>query len=236
MKPVAHSANPDFAVGSPWEIARIKLPQANRVVELYTKTGALPQYNSLFVLIPDWGIGLTVLAGGPGSWEVLTELIGRIYLPAVEDAARAEADRLYSGTYVSSDPNLNSSITLTTDPSLPGLGISNFISNGTAVLQSYTALNGVNISVSDLSYRLYPTNLITQGTNGDKKVAWRSSIEYAGGPDPPAQVFDFRCFNWGSVDGIIYGGRSTDDFVMTVGGGGAKSIEPRFLRVVLDKV
>ena len=235
MKPVTHTSNPLQAVGAPWEIMSIRLPTTNRLVDVYAKSGSLSPYTSLVALMPDWGIGFVVMVAGQATWDVLVELIAEIFLQAVEDAAREEADQIYSGTYVSTDPNLNSSLTITTDPLRPGLGISNFISNGTDLLQSYVDLLGANIPITDLSLRLYPTNLITQETNGDKKVAWRALIEYTGGPAPPPRVFDIGCSSWGGADGLMYGSIAFDDFVFTIGEGSAKSIEPRFFRVVLNK-
>jgi len=236
MKPVAHTSNLNTAVGAPWEIVRMKLPGTNRLIDVYTKTGAISTYTSVLALIPDWGVGFVAMASGPGSWTIPAELVGQILLPAVEEAAREDAEKVYSGTYASTDPQINSQLTLTTDPSKPGLGVTNYVSNGTDILQGYIELlAGGGISKSELSMRLYPTNLDTQEANGDKKSAWRAVLEYTGGPITPPQVFDFSCATWVSVDTTMYGSVAFDDFVITVGAAGAISVEPRFFRIILER-
>lgn len=88
------------------------------------------------ILIPDYEIGITALLAGewPGNanWH-MADIIGPKIIPKLEEVAREQADSLYGGKYTFTNENvtLNSTITFTTDPDRPGLGIENWISNGT---------------------------------------------------------------------------------------------------------
>jgi hypothetical protein len=101
MKPRGFVANPFTAVGAPWEIIRLQSSPNNRMVDLHTKSGDLPGYSSQFVLIPDWGIGFSILSAeaNPTTYNVLlADLITDTLLPSIETAVREEADLLYAGT------------------------------------------------------------------------------------------------------------------------------------------
>ena len=87
-------------------------------------------YTFILALLPDCGVSFVTLAAGQGSHAALDGLIADIVLPEFETTARKEANSVYAGTYTASN-GLNSSITLTTDPSKPGFGVSSWISNGT---------------------------------------------------------------------------------------------------------
>ena len=91
------------------------------------------------------------------------------------------------------DLGLNSSITLSTDPTKPGLGIEKWISNGTDFLGTLGSLLGSDI----LAARLYPTELHSDrkerggewifgnnSTDSVEQVAIRAVYE-----DPQVQVY-----------------------------------------------
>lgn len=70
---------------------------------MYTKAGDLPGYASFLVLIPDWSIGFSVLAAGsnPNAMIILlSDAVADIVLPAVEAAAREQAETSYAGVYM----------------------------------------------------------------------------------------------------------------------------------------
>ena len=145
----------------------------------------------------------------------------------MEATAREEADAAFSGNYASSDPNLNSSLTITTDPTLPGLGVTSWISNNTDILAS---------PLAGPSIRLYPTGLKTVLANGDTEIGYRAVFE-----NPSAGsiggVFSSGCQTWAVVDQEYWGAVGMDEFLITVGCDGvAKSVEPRVARVVLERV
>ena len=74
-------------------------------------------------------------------------------MPALETVSRNQAHARYAGLYEASEknaPHLNSSLRLTTEQGLPGLGIDRWISNATDMMATLGATYGM---------RLYPTNL-----------------------------------------------------------------------------
>jgi len=229
MKPRSLLSDPNTAVGAPWEIYRLELSPNNRLADLYTKSGDLPGYSSMFVLAPDWDMGFTVLTAGTAATansRILAGLISDTMFQAVEDAAREEADANYSGSYAAADKSLNSSITINTDSTKPGLGVTSWISNGTDMLAS---------SVAGPSVRLYPSGLVTELEGGEMQVGFRAVFEklkagVIGG------IFGTACVTWFGVDSLYWGNVATDEFLVTVGADGkAKSVTPRSLRVDLVK-
>lgn len=212
------------------EILRLQLSQPPRIVDLYTKDGDYGDYHAILVVIPDWDIGFTVLeAGGDGTTRsMMADMITEIYLPAMEIAARTESTQNFVGTY--SDPALNSSVIVTSDPSLPGLGVSSWISKGKDV---FLDLN-TNIR---LSIRLYPTGLEKSGLNGTTVLGYRAVFENGeANYSAPTGPSDGGCTTWFNVDSMSYGSLGFDDFVFTVDANGrAQSISPRFLRVTLPR-
>jgi CubicO group peptidase (beta-lactamase class C family) len=132
MKPRGFVSNHFTAVGAPWEIVRLQTSPNNRIVDFYTKSGDLPGYSSQFVLIPDYNCGFSILSAGANPTTnnvLLADLIADTLLPSIETVAREEADLLYAGTYTSPDKSLNSSITISTNTTKPGLGVTSWISN-----------------------------------------------------------------------------------------------------------
>ena len=231
MKPLTHTADLHFSIGAPWEILRIQLPSTSRVIDLYTKDGGIGVYSSEIVLVPEWDIGFSILEAGTSSaLSVIFRMIAEIMGPALEAAARKETDTAYSGHYVSSDPKLNSSITITTDDSLSGLGVTSWISNGTDMLNTVALFLVPNPSI-----RLYSTGLKKKLSDGNSLVSWRAVVDDM--DQSNATSFFPTCLNWGSVDGLMYGTIAVDDFVFTLGRDGmATSIEPRVLRSALNRV
>jgi hypothetical protein len=232
LKPRGFVSDILSAVGAPWEIQRLQ-NAPHRVVDLYTKSGDLPGYASLLVLIPDWDVGFTILSAGTyptsspdANIAVLADIIASTVFPAIEVAAREEADAALSGNYASSNPNLNASLTIATNPNMPGLGVTSWISNGTDMLVSPFA---------GQSIRLYPTGLKTVLANGDVELGYRAVFE-----NPTAEtiggVFSSSCQTWMSVDAEYWGAVAMDEFVVMVGYGVAKSVTLRVARVVLERV
>ena len=115
-------------VGRLWEIVRSDNATSDKhVVDLYTQAGNLYDYSSIIVLIPDYGIIMTLLTAGPDSGSfrtqaIITELIWNLR-PAIEAAGKAEAQLTYPGTYQAEQVNnITASITLLIDDG-PGLHV-----------------------------------------------------------------------------------------------------------------
>ncbi|KAL2072807.1 hypothetical protein VTL71DRAFT_12150 [Oculimacula yallundae] len=232
MKPRAFTSTPDYAMGAPWEIRRIYAAPNNRPIEVYTKTGNVPGYDSLLVLVPSLDVGFTVMTAGvntPSNVVMLSNLLTDTLVQASVVASREEAAATYAGTYTSSDSTLNSSIVLSMNDTKPGLGVSSWISNSTNMLIRSTFAPGPSV-------RLYPTGLKNKVEGcGDTDVGFRAvyenlATEDVGGP------FTTACMTWAVVDAVYWGTVASDEFVIRVGEDGkAKSVSPRALRVELQR-
>ncbi|KAI0849509.1 beta-lactamase/transpeptidase-like protein [Daldinia vernicosa] len=239
LKPTALTSDIHEGISSPWGIRRIPLNDGSRVVDAYSKAGSINVYMSLLVLLPDYDVGITaLLAGGwPGNsnWDI-ADAIGAILLPALEETAREQADASYAGTYTADD-GLNSSLVLSTDPSRPGLGIEQWISNGTDMVPiaiRYT----LNYNVTGPAIRLYPTGIETQpqGEQGTRKIAFKAVIENLDIKDHSGDMFSTNCGTWVGQTTAVYADMPLDQFVFTVSRDGkAVGVLPLALRTMLNK-
>ncbi|KAK0631248.1 beta-lactamase/transpeptidase-like protein [Immersiella caudata] len=239
LKPEAYSSEPIAAVSSPWGVRRIILPMENgkRTVDAYNKAGRIGYYASLLNLLPDYGIGFTIVVAGaniPGNanWN-LADIIGARLLPALEEAAREQAENTYSGEYY--NEAIQSYLRLTTQPDRPGLGIENWVSNGTD-MQLISVVLAAGYEGVKPSIRLYPTGVETKLPGGGKKVAYKAVFEDLNAPERRDSMFSTDCGSWVSFTGVTYGTHALDQFVFEVDGEGkVKSIENLALRAVLGK-
>jgi len=246
MKPVTHTSQSTFSVGAPWEIHRVESPRG--AIDLYTKSGSIGVYNSLFVLVPDFDVGWVILSAADSSGtsgrglNIIADSMARIFIPAFEAAAKAEAAAALAGTYkATASSSLNSSITIASDD-FPGLGVQSWISNGTDVINAYLAFNGIPDALYRLSIRLYPTNLKQTAYSKQQQQAFRAVFNVLPKNVPSrnssssAGVFSSTCYSWAGVDSITYGNVALDDFLFRFDGyGRAVSVEPRIARVILEK-
>ncbi|KAI9717156.1 MAG: hypothetical protein M1812_004904 [Candelaria pacifica] len=242
MKPHSHTSSLTLSIGAPWEIVRTKV--GNNLVDLYTKIGDIGFYSSALVLIPDYDVGFSVLvAGGQPTplRAVLTDMIAQALLPALDSAARSEADTTYSGRYVSAIPSLNSSITLSTDSGKAGLVVSNWVSNGTDIINSLndlviTSKGPTSGGTRRLNVRLLPNNLQSpQSSNGTQEIGFRATFEDTSAPDATG-IFSRNCGTWAAIDSLIFKGVAIDDFSITLGSDGkAVNVFPKIFGVRLLK-
>ncbi|KAI0380509.1 beta-lactamase/transpeptidase-like protein [Hypomontagnella monticulosa] len=240
LKPTALTADIHEGVSSPWGIRRIPLSDGSRVVDAYSKAGSINVYMSLLVLLPDYDVGISVLlAGGwPGNanWDI-ADAIGATLLPALEGAAREEASAAYAGTYASNDTGLNSSLVLSTDPARPGLGVEQWISNGTDMIPVAVRYT-LNYNVTAPAIRLYPAGLQSNAseTDGTRKIAFKAVIENLDLEDHSGDMFSTNCGTWVSQTTAVYADMPLDQFVFTVDKDGkAIGVEPLALRATLQK-
>ncbi|RBQ72515.1 hypothetical protein FVER14953_01795 [Fusarium verticillioides] len=208
MKPVSFTADPQVAVGAPWEIARI--PSTNRTSWMYTKGGQLGMYSSLMALLPDWGVGITVLAAGTDAPGVVGMIPGAIVsklVPALEQAAKRQARRSYSGRY----GNERNGMTVAVQDRLPGLGVTSWHLDGRDMFDSIRLMVSESSTGSgNVSMRLYPTGLQTQTDGKARLESWRAVYEIIDASSPSSSY----CASWFSVDSVTYGGVSIDEFVI----------------------
>ncbi|KAK3498710.1 beta-lactamase/transpeptidase-like protein [Neurospora crassa] len=258
LKPAALTSEPNAGVGYPWGIRRIVLSSVTngkRVVDAYNKAGRIGYYNSLLNLLPDYGVGFSVLLASPNlpanANFNLADVLGEQLLPALEEAAREQAQDTYGGSYSNSSSNSNgvgnSSLKITTQPDRPGLGIENWVSNGTDMQYMATVLASGYAPVIP-SIRLYPTGLETvipgemdrkngRAATQGKRMAYKAVFEDLNVPSrTPPSMFSTDCGSWVSLTGVTYGSMPLDQFFFEVDGSGkVVSIENAALRMVMRK-
>ncbi|KAI0403229.1 putative penicillin-binding protein [Xylaria palmicola] len=245
MKPTSHTSSPFFSVGSPWEIWRTRSQiTSGRLVDLYTKSGSVGQYDSQLILLPDYGVSLSILAAGSSTGSVITiatEMVLQSLVPMLESVTIDEACRKLCGTYASSQPNVNSSVTIAADAA--GLYLDRWVNRGVdlkAVAQAYALQTG---SPPIRYARLQVTNLeessaVGRDARGVRRVAYRvifdtTSDDMAG----PPRILDPQAHQWSATDAIMYGEIGVDDFVVHVDAEGtAVMIEPRVVRDTLQRL
>lgn len=244
MKPSSHTSGLSLSVGSPWEILRTKSQISHgRTIDLYTKSGSLGQYNSLLVISQDYGVALSIMTAGPSSAaviEVVSEMVLQTLIPALEDQTLYEVCRSLCGAYESSNPGINSSLTVSMDTN--GLQIERWINRGVdflAVIQAYASQTGspfihMILQATNLEY---PGNVQGQDVPS-RRVAYRA-IFGKDTSDSTGQhrIMDQSAGQWSSVDTPMYGEIAYDDFVVHFDHSGiAFAIEPRVMRDTLYKV
>ncbi|KAM0077565.1 hypothetical protein ACKRZS_009901 [Fusarium odoratissimum] len=215
MKPLSFTADPQVAVGAPWEIARVT-STTNRASWMYTKGGQLGMYSSLMALLPDWGVGLTVLAAGTGASGVVGMIPGTMVsklVPALEQAAKRQARQSYSGRY----GDERNGMTVAVQDSLPGLGVTSWFFDGRDMFDSIRLMvSGSSTGSGNVSMRLYPTGLQTQTDGKARLESWRAVYEIIDAASPPSPY----CASWFGVDSVTYGGVSIDEFVIDLSADG----------------
>lgn len=249
MKPASSTSSSGLLMGGPWEILRSStITKDKRLIELYCKAGNLNTYNNMLCLIPDYGLVITILSGGPQSNAdlvdtALTKVVQGL-LPAIEDAGKAEARPKFAGIYADAATNSSVTLSLADSDDAPGIAVSRWLVRGVDVIENYASFAALSSSPKDrpVSVRLYPTNLRAPSCG---KVAWRAVFD-VGTPEEiatkEANSFwpDAGCHTWGSMDRLTYGFRSMDEFVFELGvegdgEGEATGVELRAFRVVLKR-
>ena len=240
LKPQSFTTDPTVAVGAPWEILRA--PGLNRTSYMYTKSGNLGSYAAEVAYLLDYDVGFTVLAAGLKSSvnvRIISDILAAVFVPALEVAAKEEAQCMYAGTYTSSGA-VNSSMTVEVD-SGPGLAITSWVQNGTDAFPLIGTILGAKPAQLEqlaqaggkVSARLYPTGLKSRdGT----LMGWRAVYELLPRPADPG-AFGVNCYSWAMVEPVIYGAVGVDEFLFSLcpGGQGAVSVEPRVLRTKLER-
>ncbi|TGJ82143.1 hypothetical protein E0Z10_g6596 [Xylaria hypoxylon] len=228
MKPMTSTSSPGLMLGGPWEILRSDtVTKDGRLIEYYTKSGNLGSYNNLICLIPDYDLVITILSGGGESSAdivdfTLTNVVTAL-LPAIEDASKTQGESNFGGTY--SDSAANSSITLSLDDG-PGFSVSDWTVRGVDIIKNYGAFGALSSSPTDLPVRvrLYPTNL-----SSGCQTAWRAyfdvgTVEQLAEGDAGRFWPKGTCHSWASMDRLVYGFKSIDEFIFSTSKGKASSL------------
>lgn len=241
MKPSTHTASLRFSVGAPWEIYRTQSGiTTGRVIDLYTKSGSVGQYNSLIALIPDYGVVLTVLTAGPdnGAIETVPDVVLQAVLPVLEEMSKTDECLRLCGTFEeTSQSSSKSSVIIIARDQEPGLVITKWTSNGVDVLAAASDYALSTGSGAVIAVRLYSTNLSSPSdVEGNLTVAsYRAVFETEDASTRP-MIFNARYGTWASVDQLMYGGVAVDDFNFLLDGDGiATAVEPHVLRATYSK-
>ncbi|KAK3695993.1 hypothetical protein LTR37_018211 [Vermiconidia calcicola] len=225
MKPTSFVEDFAQGVGRPWEIYRIKVNGAS--VDVYTKGGDWGVYHTLFALIPTFNVGFTVFTAPDfGVTESIREAVPAFLtdsiLPVLDEIAEDQATAKFAGHYASSEAN--SSMTVSTTSSRPGLMVTQWINNGVDLLGL------LEMVFPNMSYRIVPNQLYS----GDK-IGFTSFYQAAVPPDDEG-IWLFTCPGWFGVDGLTFGNIPLGQMVFDVGEGGkAGSVELRGMRVTLER-
>ncbi|KAH9864528.1 hypothetical protein J1614_010463 [Plenodomus biglobosus] len=248
LNPTTFTADYAAAVGAPWGVRRIQLAkdtQPHRTLSVFTKAGKFRDYTSFLTLLRDFQLGFTImLAGKPALNNFLVaDLLGASLIPAYDAVARAEADKLYSGIYVDRETadmgiGTGSWLTISTDPNKPGLGISNWISKGTNMVEMAIKLqSGSDQTPFRPETRLYYTQLESKTVDGGKNQAWKAVFEDTGGLAGRQQPFSTDCGSWVGITGVTYGSMPLDEFVFNFDSAGkVVSVTNLALRSTLYKL
>ncbi|KAJ5580248.1 uncharacterized protein N7459_006233 [Penicillium hispanicum] len=208
LKPHAWTdAGASSAYGLAWEFLRTtRATSDGRPLDVISKAGALHGYHSFATLIPEYGLGLTVMvAGNPGTMQTLRETVVQTMVPFVEDIARDRAVNRYAGVYRSGHGDNGTRETylrLGVDPDGPGLYIAEWVSNNADFLTLYGSLEGMPEQAGSWSARLIPAS-VEPGMNWEM---WRVVCVGMGADDTI-----FGDLHLTDVDDLEYGGRGLGD-------------------------
>jgi hypothetical protein len=230
LNPVTFSADFAAAVGAPWGVRRIQLDPFNqpyRSISVYTKAGTFRKYTAFLTLLKEYNMGFSIMMAGESLLNnfMIADMLGASVIPAYDEAARDEADKIYSGVYV--------------DTKKPGLGILSWTSYGTDMIETALQLQtGSNATAARAEARLYYTQLETQAKDGEKRQSWKAVFEDTGLPSAPGpMLFSTGCGAWVGLTGVTYGSLPLDEFVFDFDStGNVISVTNLALRTTLYKI
>jgi hypothetical protein len=242
MRPLTQTGYLSTAVGAPWEIRYLTLPN-QRITQLYPKQGDIGTYHAAIVLSPEHDLGWVVLAAGTPSSnaatvrETLMNSFSDVFLPMAERQAEDEANSNFSGNYVDKATN-SSAVIAASGPDSPGLLVTSLISRGVQVLgpeSPFKQIYGVGESA-----RLYPSNLRATSSSKDELGTYDSRLGFRAtyfNATQPGEVQDPCLAAWTALGAPLYGQVALDDWVFEMGEGGqAEILDVRLLRLRMERV
>jgi hypothetical protein len=238
LKPATHTANPANSIGYPFVIySGGNYPKTSPMVDVYTilsNEGYQESlYSSYMGLVPDWGIGFVILSADtkkPADLNAHADYM-QDALNGVVTSAVTQAAGNYCGAYASAGGS-NSSLSINyTERVGWGIYIEDFTSNGQDYRETLSKLLGVS-NETDLSIRLYPTQLSEKHKAGSKqsfRAVFQDKTELADNGTP-------TCISWMNVDRYQYNGHGLDEFIFSLDNEGKViGIEVPALEVTLEK-
>lgn len=234
LKPRSWTSGLNTAYGMPWEILRTtKTTGDGRAINLYTKGGGLDGYYTNIILVPEFGIGLTVLVAGEQDLPTVQEVFVPAVLKGVEEAVRDDVRRRYAGMYTAGG-GLNSSLTLAV-PINGGLKVERWISNGTDISSEFAQWQRSNATLpSNVELRLFPSGLYRNHSEKQGEI-WMSQMTKDETEEDGNKLF--ADFTLTDVDNFRYAGKSLQEAVFSFDKERmASTVELSGFRVVLYKV
>ena len=222
LKPSAFTPDRYISVGAPWEIIPYP-PSARYPTIMYTKAGDLGAYSSIIALLPDFGVGFTVMTAGSrasAASRELSDMLSATFIPALQSAT-AEQAISYTGNFTDTTTNSTISVVLTHSAESPTLTLQTWTYNNTNLLSAIAfLLNIPSPAAIDFTVNLFPTGLVTHNSNGTRFETWRASYSVSGNDPVVGSTgtgpFSTACQTWTEVDAFTYGGVSFDDFLVEV--------------------
>ncbi|KAK6526123.1 hypothetical protein TWF281_011160 [Arthrobotrys megalospora] len=220
LKPTSSTPNLQYSVGFPWEIYRTTnlTPSYPHTIDIYAKDGGAYGYVSRIGIIDQYGVGFVVLtAGDTEAIYPIAEATVATLIPAVEEAARSEAEK-YTGVF-GSDAEAPVTANFTID-SGPGVKIQSLMRNGSDILRAIATIwESQQVSLGPLSrdFRIYPMEISRSqglGNGAVVKEDWRIAMERDTEKElPTAVAFGKTCTTWQTFDLLYYGGQPIDRVV-----------------------
>jgi len=231
MKPHSWtSSGTNSAYGMPWEMLRTtKGTPDGRPIDIITKGGSLEGYFSTIALLPEFGLGLSVLVAGESSalLDLLENFTAEVIF-TVDKLLRDEVRRAYCGLWTALDDlwsgpaNMDWSFRIEVDETGPGLRITDWKSNGTDFLPVYGKLKGMPADPDQWEARLLPTVSYEGHAGLTKKLEiWRLTAIPKRAATDKGKIWEDYCMT--DVDGLMYGGASVEEFGIFVAGSEEKT-------------
>ena len=231
LNPVSPSRGLNSFYGMPWEIYQTDrvLQNSRRTVRFITKGGGFPGYTSIIIIAPEYDLGITILVAGNDDLLSKLQNIVTEFIRAAEQVAIQQLEARYAGTYVSSDPSLNSSVKLVADHR--GLVVTEFISNSTDFLNTELLKQWIP---NDSFAQLIPT-LLYRNAEDHRGEEWRFQ-SVSGRRHDEDQIWDNFCVT--DIEGPSYAGVPLNNFVFWDQGkrGAYDTLELSAFRVNLSRV
>jgi hypothetical protein len=232
LKPTSYTSDLRSALGRPWEIYRVDTKSSRGVIDIFAKGGDFGLYHTKIGLVPDYNIGFVSFLGGPGEKDWLGDQIVDIILPALEEAARDEADAKYAGTYTAVINGTGHTLILSTEARKPGLGINKWTRNGSDILKVLSQVAGEILDTDN--FRLLPTNIGRNLEGGASEISWRTLVS-SSQPNDVRSVFG-ACDAWFAPESTAYGHHTIDQMLFTMDSEGkATKVSPRAWKVDLER-
>ena len=185
-----------------------RLTPDGRAIDFVTKGGDVTAYTSLIAMIPEFGLGLSILVAGDDTAKAdITERLIRKLVPAIEELLRNEVRATYAGTYLGW--NDGSSLTLEVDDVGPGLLVTEWVSNYTDFLPVYGSLKRMEHRGGNWEARLIPSGMYSAIGRVEWET-WRLTVIEEKSSEDIGKVLEDFCIR--DVDALMYNGFSIEVF------------------------